>query len=276
MRRIGSVVASLAAIACSALAPVAAGAEPPPPKDWEVELLGYGWLPSLDAEVETPRRGTQNFEVSVSDVLENLQLAAMGRLNVRWRRWLLVADALYTKLEEDQDVTLGRLGRLQVDADFEQEMALAQALVGYRVYARPGGLFGTAQPGDERLFGFDVLGGVNYTWLSIDVELDRKAVGNLIPEREREFGSSNDWFAPAGGIRLHNDFTSRVRLETLATVGGFGVGEAPDLSWQLTTLLSYRFTDHWLVSAGHRLYAADNDDNEIRMHGAIIGVGYRF
>jgi hypothetical protein len=268
--------ATIFVLLASMLAP-GAGAEPPPePKDWEVELLAYGWLPSLDAEVETPRRGSQNFEVSVSDMLEDLQLAAMGRASVRWRRFVFLADGLWSKLGEHQDVTLGRFDRLRVDADFEQQMAMAQMLVGYRVFKRPGGLFGTAQPGDERVFGFDLVAGANYTWLETEVELDRKAVGLLIPEREREFSVSNDWFAPTGGIRIQNDFTPRIRLENLATVGGFGVGEAPDLSWQLTTLLSYRFTDHWIVSAGHRLYAAENDENEFRMHGAIVGVGYRF
>jgi hypothetical protein len=65
-------------------------------------------------------------------------------------------------------------------------------------------------------------------------------------------------------------------METLASVGGFGVGDAPDLSWQLTTLLSYRFTDHWLVSLGHRLIAMEGDDLDLRMHGALLGFGYRF
>lgn len=252
--------------------PPAKRAEPPPVKDWEVEILPYGWLPSLDGSVETPRGGTEHFSVGVSDVLEKLDLAALGRLNVRWRRWLLVVDGLWIKLGQDESVL--RRG-IQIDTDLDLQMALAQVLGGYRAFERPGGLFGKASAGDERTFGLDLLAGANYTWLDVDLEIERSRILPL-PDRERELGGSQDWFAPAVGLRVHNDFTPRIRLETLGVVGGFGVGNAPDLSWQLTTLLSYRFTDHWLVSVGHRLIAADDDDYDLRMHGAMIGIGYRF
>lgn len=256
----------------AAALPASVRAEPPPAKDWEVELLPYGWLPSLDGSLETPGGVTEHFSIGVSDVLESLELGAFGRVNVRWRRWLLLADGMWTKLSQDESV---ERQRIRIDADLEVQMALAQVLGGYRIFEREGGLFGHATAGDERVFGVDLLAGFNYTWLDQDLELDRSAVGQ-IPGQERNLGASNDWFAPAAGLRVHNDFTSRVRLETLASVGGFGVGGAPDLTWQLTTLLSYRFTDHWLVSAGHRLIAADDDAFDLRMHGAMLGVGYRF
>jgi len=246
-------------------------AEPPPPKDWEVEITPYGWVPDLDASVET-RNGTEHFHVGMDDVLENLDVAAMGRVTARWRRWVGVLDGVWTVLEEDDSF---QRGPLQVDADARQTLALVQALGGYRVISRPGGLFGTAAPGDERLFGFDVLAGVNYTYVSSSFELERDPVGPLAGN-DRHFGNSTDWFAPAVGIRLHNDFTARLRLETLASVGGFGVGDAPDHTWMITTLLSYRFTDHWLAAIGHRGITANGDDGDLRMHGPMIGIGYRF
>lgn len=260
------------ALSLAAGVSLAARAEPPPPKDWEVEILPYAWLPSLDGSVETPQGGTEHFDISFSDILDNLDLAAMARVNARWHRWLLVVDGLWTKLEEEVDV---QRGQLRIDADLEQQLALAQALGGYRVFARPGGLFGTASPGDERTFGIDLLAGANYTYLQADLEIDRAPIGP-IAGRDRNFGVSESWVAPAVGLRFHNDFSSRIRLETLGTVSGFGTGDAPDVAWQLTTLLSYRFTDHWLVSAGHRLFAADDDRYDVRLHGAMLGIGYRF
>jgi hypothetical protein len=252
-------------------ASLAADAEPPPAKDWEVEILTYGFLPDVDVSVENPSGGTEHYGLSVSDVLSHVQLAASGRANARWKRWLLLVDGFWVDLEDDDSV---ELDGLRLDADIELQMTLANALGGYRVFARPGGLLGKAAAGDERTFGIDLLAGANFTWLSTDVETERSAIGP-IPERERDFGDSNSWFAPAVGLRLHNDFTPRIRLETLGVVGGFGVGDAPDLSWQLTTLLSYRFTDHWLASVGHRLIAAHDDDYDLRMHGVMLGVGYR-
>jgi hypothetical protein len=250
-----------------------AGAEPPPEKDWEVEILPYVWALSADGKFEKPNGADEHFHITTRDVLEALDLGAMGRVNVRWHRWVLVGDGIWAKLSEDQD--FGR-GPLKIDGDFDQTLGLAQVLGGFRVFKRPGGLFGTLQPGDERLFGIDLLGGINYTYVSASVDLDLKPVGPF-PGRQRNFGSTNQWVAPAVGLRFVNDFTPRWRLETLGAVGGFGVGDAADLSWQLTTLLSYRFTDHWLVSVGHRLIDVEgNEGNDLRMHGAILGVGYRF
>jgi hypothetical protein len=249
-----------------------ASAEPPAPRDWEIELTPYGWLPALDAAVETRRQGTEHFEVGIDDVLEKLDLAAMGRVSARWRRWLLVVDGVWTTLEQEDAF---RRGPLRVDSDARMTLALVQALGGLRVVSRPGGLFGTAAPGDERVFGFDVLAGLNYTYVSASFELERDPVGPGAGN-DRHFGSTKDWVAPAVGVRLHNDFTSRLRLETLASVGGFGVGDAPDHSWVLTALLSYRFTEHWVASLGHRTITADGNAGEIRMHGPMVGIGYRF
>lgn len=255
----------------TALLAAAAQAEPPPPKDWELELMPYGWVPALDASVETDD-GTEHFNVDMDDVLENLDIAAMGRVTGRWHRWVGVLDVAWSQLEEESSF---EREILQVHADARQTMTFAQLLGGYRLYSRPGGLFGHATAGDERTFGLDALAGVNYTYVSASLELDRAPVGPFAG-RERHFGGNSDWFAPAVGLRVQNDFTSRLRLETLASVGGFGVGDAPDFSWMITTLLKYRFTDHWVAALGHRTIAADNDDNELRMHGPMIGIGYRF
>lgn len=268
--RTGRIALLLALLATGATA-VPARAEPSPAKDWELELLAYSWLPAVDASLETPSGATEHVSVGAFDVLESLELGAMGRVNARWKRWLLLVDGLWTKLGQETSI---ERNLLRLDGDLELQMALAQALGGYRILARPGGLFGDSAAGDSRVFGIDLLAGASFVYLSSDLEIERAAIGQ-IPERERHFDSSESWFAPAVGLRLHNDFTPRLRLETLGGLSGFGVGEAPDLSWQLTTLLSYRFTDHWFVSAGHRLISVDDGESELRMHGAMLGAGYR-
>jgi hypothetical protein len=56
---------------------------------------------------------------------------------------------------------------------------------------------------------------------------------------------------------------------------GFGVGAAPKIAWQLTTLLSYRFME----SVGHRLLdveGAGDFEPELLLQGPILGFGYRF
>jgi hypothetical protein len=247
-----------------------ARAEPPPEKTWEVEVLPYAWLPDLDASVET-RLGTKHVSLGATDILEDLQLGAMGRVSARWKRWLAIADGLWVSLGQEDGVQRGGIG---LEAEVDLDLAHAQALGGFRLYARPGGLLREAVPGDARTFAIDGFVGVDYVSFTADSKIDLRAGG--APVIDRRFRLSESWVAPAIGLRFLNDFTPRIRLETLGTLGGFSVGEAPNQFWQLTTLLSYRFTDHWLVSVGHRLLDANDGRYELRQQGMMLGVGYRF
>lgn len=247
-----------------------ARAEPPATRDWEVELLPYAWLPDLDASLET-RFGTRQVSVGASDILEDLQLAAMGRVSARWKRWLAIADGLWVRLAQEDGV---QRGGISLEADVDLDLALVQALAGFRLYARPGGLLREAVPGDARTFAIDGFAGFDYVTFSADVDI---ALRGLTPSGiDRRYRLSESWLAPAVGLRLLNDFTPRIRLETLGTLGGFAVGDGPNQLWQLTTLLSYRFTEHWLVSGGHRLFAAQDGRYELRQQGLMLGFGYRF
>lgn len=249
---------AVALVAVSLAPGLAARGEPPPPKDWEIEILPYVWGAITEGSVELPQRGTEHFHVGLADLLGDLDLGAMGRLNARYERWVLVLDGVWAKLNDDSG-----------SAEFEEQLGLAQAFAGYRLFRREGGLFGTPRPADERVFGFDLLGGASYAYFSSSIDIDA-------PIADTHVGASKDFVAPFVGVRLQNDFTPRLRLETLAGAGSFGVGNAPDFSWQVTTLLSYRFTDHLLVSLGHRAVVANDDDVDISVHGPLLGLGVRF
>ncbi len=273
MRNVGiALVLSLALMAAGARAAEStpASSDESSLKPWELEITPYAWVPRIDVKTEDPILGQRHFKASIKDVLENLDIAAMGRVSGRWHRWVSVVDVFWSKLKEDNTATVGPL---RVDLDTEQQMVLAQALVGYRLFRQAGGFLGNPERGDQREFGFDFLAGLNYTYLENQAEPKL-----LLPQAnfQRHIESSNDWFAPALGLRIHNDFTTRLRFETLASVGGFGAGDAPDISWLITSLLSYRFTDHWLVALGHRAVITQGNAVDVRMQGPMIGIGYRF
>ena len=247
-----------------------AGAEPPPAKEWEVEVAPYGWLAMLHGRVDTDRFGTEEFTVDAHDVLESFDLGAMGAVKLRWRRFVALFDVAWAKLSDDDG-----LGNSRVRYDVTQKLGWFQALAGYRVYERPGGLFGTPASVERRVFGLDVLGGLTYSWTKLDLELSRDPLLE-IPPQERMLRTEADWVAPYLGFRLHNDFTDRLRHETLLGIGGFGVGEAPRVSWQVTSLFSYAVSEHVLLTGGYRALAARDRDLDLTFHGPIVGVGLRF
>ena len=121
----------------------------------------------------------------------------------------------------------------------------------------------------------DLMTGITYTWMDTDLDLHRNPL-LPIPPQERHLQISDHFVAPILATRFTNDFTERIRHETLLGLGGFGAGEAPNLTWQATSVLSYRFSDHWWIGAGYRALGLRDDDFHVTFHGPLIGIGLRF
>lgn len=247
-----------------------ASASPPPANEWEVEIAPYGWLSMAHGRADTPR-GTQRFTIDAHEVLKSLDLAAMGFVKVRWRRFVFLTDAAWAKLSDD-----GGIGDTRVRWDVTQKLGWFEALGGYRVYERPGGLFGTPSGAEQRIFGVDLLAGLTYSWTNTRLKVSREPILEPLPPEQRTLRFEDDWVAPYLAARLLNDFTSRLRHETLLGLGAFGVGDAANLSWQVTSLFSYALSEHWLLTAGYRALGFRRDDLDMTFHGPILGAGFRF
>jgi hypothetical protein len=241
-----------------------------PPKDWEVELMPYGWLAMMHGVVDTQRFGSESFTIDAHDVLKSFDLGAMAAVKARWRRLVFQLDVDWAKVSND-----GGVGDSLVSYDVTQKIGWLQALGGYRVYDLPGGLFGGATASDDQTFAIDLMTGIAYTWTNTELDLHRTPL-IPIPPQERHLQVSDHFVAPYLAARFTNDFTPRLRHETLLGLGSFGAGEAPNLSWQVTSLFSYRFTDRWLISLGYRALGIRDDDLHLTVHGPILGLGFRF
>jgi hypothetical protein len=97
-----------------------------------------------------------------------------------------------------------------------------------------------------------------------------------VPPQPRTLRVESDWVAPYLAARLQNDVTERLRHETILGLGSFGVGDAPDLSWQVTSLFSYAIAEHFLLTAGSRAQGSRDADLDLTFHGPILGFGLRF
>lgn len=268
-----------AALRCAALAlglciwtvPVpGAAVEPAPEKDWEVEIEPYGWLALAWGQIETDRFGKETFTVDAHEVLDTFDLGAMGAVKLRWRRFVALLDVAWAKLSADDEI-----GNTRVSFDMTQELGWFEALAGYRVYERPGGLFGTPAPVEPRVFCVDVMGGLTYSWAELELDLSRDPLLE-IPPQERNVDDEEDWLAPYLALRFHNDFTNRFRMEMLIGVGGFGAGDAPDVMWQVTPLFGYAITEHVFLNAGYRALGRHDSDVDLIFHGPIMGATFRF
>ena len=265
-------LASLAVAWGLCLAPMSvpdAAAEPPPAKDWEVEIAPYGWLALAHGQVDTPL-GKEDFTIDAHDVLDSFDLAAMGAVKLRWNRWVAHFDALWAKLSADDEIR-----QSQVSFDLTQKLGWFEALAGYRVYDKPGGLFGTPAAVERRTFAVDVMGGLTYSWVDVRLKVSRDP-GGVFPPGGRTINGDNDWVAPYLGFRFTNDFTDHLRHETLLGIGAFGVGDAPNISWQATSQFAYAVSEHVSLTAGYRALGFREPDLTTTFHGPMIGAAFRF
>jgi hypothetical protein len=273
--RIGRVALAPVALAWAlGLAPLPArdaSATPPPAPDWEVEIAPYGWFSLTHGQVETPL-GTEEFTIDAHDVIDSIDLGAMGAVKLRWKRWVALFDVAWAKLSTKDEI---QPRNTQVSFDLTQKLGWFETLAGYRVYEKPGGLFGAPAATDRRIFAFDAMGGFTYSWSDTRLKVSRDP-GLILPAQNRTVKSESDWVAPYLGFRFTNDFTDSFGLETLLGVGGFGIGDAPHVSWQATSQLSYDVSERVSLLAGFRALGFRNPDVKATFYGPIIGVSFRF
>jgi hypothetical protein len=256
---------------CAALAMLAlaspAGAEPPPPRDWDLALFGYLWMAGLEADVES-EFGDVRIDQSFSDILQDLELGAMAALDARYRRFVLFIDGVYTKVGDDSSVANGR-----VDSDFT--VAYADAKAGFRLLDARAPWADASQLEAPRIF-FDLLGGARYWYTRLEAD------GRFPNVSNRQFDKTKDWVDPLVGARVAIGLLPTLNVSVIGDVGGFDIGNGSELTWMVMPTINWRPWEHWSFHAGYKHVKADrerpstNRDLDIELSGPVLGVGFHF
>lgn len=238
---------------------------PPEERPWDLQISMYGWLASLDAEIDAGGVQT-DVEMSFRDILSDLGWAAMGGVEGRYRRALFAVDVLGMQVVSDASGS-GRTRSFQVLAngpggelhigEFDVHARLTQWMLdvkpGFRVLSIPTAeLFGgTAQPEDRRRFDLDLFAGFRYwnvqnkTGVEIqpatltvggvgvplpdvlpDVDLGHVRVrGALLRGTDKNVQETVDWFDPIVGARVTTGITKRWTVFLSGDVGGWNIGD---------------------------------------------------
>ena len=169
---------------------------------WHYSLLVYGWGTGLSGDLGP---NIKQFEVhaSTSDILSNLDFAAMAHFEAHNGKWGILVDPIYANLGKTVD-SQGR--RLERTIDLNLEASVLGVAGSYQI---------TKSPDADLDFTF----GGRYTGLSADIT----------PRRLPAFHASYSWVDPVvglvGSVRMSKAWTFGYR----ADIGGFGVGS--DLTW---------------------------------------------
>jgi opacity protein-like surface antigen len=225
--------------------------------DWSYRATLYGWFSGLSTSIDTPR-GTVSTDLSFSDVLEDLDMAAFASFEARTGNWGFVADLAYTDLSSSTDTPIGTLFS---SADVSSKLTILAGYAAYRLVDGPQGYVDLA-PG----------------FRAYDLDLDVDIVGAAAPSLS--YSSGESWFDAVIGVRGGAPINDKWSVRGFADVGGFGLGNSSELSWQAAAFVSYRFNERWSTELGYRYLSIDKEingfDTTLELSGPVLGISARF
>lgn len=244
---------------------------PPVEKDWRVVIAGYTWASSIsgtayDDGVES------DIDVPFSDIVDILDYALFGYFEVGYRRWSFAIDTSFIGLEK----SLPQRGPFL--PDFKLDQTILDLRFGYTLYCRNLGFDGWKCCLYPRRLTLDAIAGVRYWNVKQTLEV-RSAAAPTVDRVSRE-----SWWDPYVGARLRWPFAKRWGASLYGDIGGFGIGAASDLTWEVQALLTFNITRQLYAGLGYRALYVDRvqgsgnarEGQKSTTHGPILGLGFKF
>ena len=237
---------------------------------WQFEVTPYFWAAELKGDA-TLRGRTGPVDVSFSDLLDNLDIAFMGRAEAWKGRWGLFFDGLYMDLGAEFSTPQGL-----VSADIDVKMTMLEFGLGYHLWETQVG-----KEGSQKL-SFDLLGGGRY--MNLEGEVDIVPGGPLGVLPGRTFGRREEWVDPIVGGRLRWDINEKLAAAVRFDFGGFGIGEGSNLTWNFVAGIDYKLKENMSLKAGYRIFDIDYDSGsgtnkfgiDAQFRGPIFGLTMKF
>ena len=245
--------------------------------DWEIRLMPYFWFLSIDAEGTVGgnlRSLSADVDLSFGDIMDYIDFGAMGRVEAWKGKWGLFFDGLFMNLSADGSFS----GSQGVDFNLDVDARLGSADFGlaYRLFEQR---FGNE---NKQSLAFEPYGGLRYAYLreKVDLTVDIPGVGSA----GRTLGTSEDWVEPFVGGRVIWGLNDKLAINIAGDAGGFGIGSASDLTWQIKGGVDYKLSENMTLNAGYRYleldYSRGSGANEfgvdLRAKGPFVGLQILF
>ena len=229
--------------------------------EWQVAVAIYLWGTDFGGET---LRGSE-IEVSLSDLLDNLEFAGMGTIEARKNNWSVLADIIYLGVGANNTTELSiPIGPVQVpvttSTNVDFDAWVVNLLAGYNLYSKD----------NSRL---DVVGGARYLDLSVDMFLELESLG---PGQSRTIKESNSFFDGVIGLRGQAALNDKWFLPYYLDVGA---GDSKS-TWQAIAGVGYQARDTLDVRLVYRYMEWDLDStpvvDDINVSGPALGVFFRW
>ncbi len=270
---------SLPALAAALLLPGLAAADQPAvittadSSPWQISVTPYLWLPRILGTATTPITGTPaSISVDTNDLLNHLNLAAMGTFDVHYQRFGFFTDAMYLSLganhSGERNFTIGGDNSIPASTsaylNLNLKIWIVTSALEYRIAEAP-----PEGPGIT----MDLLAGVRYLYGEPTLGwVFSGSIGDL-PPASRSGTSSRSGNHTDGIVGFKGQFElgEGWAIPAYADAGG-------TLTWQAATGIAYHF--HWgEVSALYRTLnynASFKGLTNLTIQGPMLGATFRW
>lgn len=254
--------------------PLSARAQSAPADGWEIRVMPYVYFLSIEAESTVSgdlRSFSGNVDLDFDDIVDYLDFGVMGRIEAWKGPWGVLFDGLFMNLGAGGSFQ-SRRELVEVNLDADVRLGTVDLGLAYRVVEKRFG------DNNKQRFAAEPYGGLRYGYLRQEVDLDVDIAG--VGLAGRTLGTSEDWVEPFFGGRVIWDLNDKWSFNLRGDVGGFGIGSASELTWQVAGGVDYRFSDAVILNAGYRYidldYSRGSGANEfgidLQANGPVLGL----
>ena len=242
-----------------------------PGRDWGFFIAPYGWLAGTGGTVVID--GDEfDIDASFSDLAKRTRGGFQIYFEARHKKWFLGFDGTWATLGDEIE------GQL-FTTDIEVEQRIYDIRAGYEAYWKFLGEPSSDPNVDWRRRAIvDVYVGGRYFRTAPKITITRPIADPI------ERSSSDSRVDPFVGLRAGWDMSYRWGMGFKGDIGGFGIGDAAELSWQAAVEIGYRLSKRVVILGGYRWLdfdtitgeGEDRNGQSLLQHGPIIGVGIAF
>ena len=261
-------------LASGAVIPAVAADLAPLPEtgEWRFTIAPYAWGVGLSGDVGLFGRGPVEIDIPFSDIIQDLNIAAMAAGEAHNGTWGVFVDMNYTSLSSGGS-TSRVLERLPATADVKAEVDVTEFI---------GTIMGQWRAIDSDQATLDVMAGGRYWNVENDVNVKATITGDeaagIVLSRELSGDDGASWVDPMVGAKMRINTSMPVYFTGWGMVGGFGVGS--DFSWDVMGGVGYQWTDHFATVLGYRALGVDYENDgfvyDVVQQGVALGAVFNF
>lgn len=239
---------------------------------WEFGASIYGWFPDMSGTTNIPV-GDGDFELSIGDILDNLEFTFQGSFDARKGNWGFFSDVIYMDVAKtEKDVRNGTVGNTQLPWEINGELGIGmKSLIWTNV-----GYYRLVEDSNKS---FDLLAGVRYA--DVDQDVSWSLSGDIgqtpLPGREGSVSVGDTLWDYIVGFRGRLAFGAENKW-FIPYYADIGTGDA-DLTYQLAGGIGYKFS--WgEIAAVYRYLeydvASGNPIDTMDFGGPAVGAVFRW